>query len=46
MWERFTGGRDGSLWYYRSVLARFHALGSPLAEELAQVVARMDELAQ
>lgn len=26
VWDRFRGGQDGSLWYYRSILERFRAL--------------------
>jgi len=24
IWERFNGGRDGTLWYYRALLNEFH----------------------
>jgi len=40
VWERFTGGREGSLWYYRSLAAVFAtALPGPLADELGRIVA-------
>jgi (p)ppGpp synthase/HD superfamily hydrolase len=38
VWARFTGGRDGSIWYYRSLASEFVALGSPVARELERVV--------
>ncbi len=46
LWARFTGGRDGSLWYYRS-LARLYrqASTSPMAGELERVVAEIERLA-
>ncbi len=41
-WERFTGRRDGSLWYYRSLLHVYQETGdSPMVGELARV---LDEL--
>jgi len=46
LWERFRGGRAGTLWYYRAVA---EALGdgdpAPLAGDLARVVAEIDALA-
>jgi (p)ppGpp synthase/HD superfamily hydrolase len=43
LWDRFTGGKAGTLWYYRALVDAFRAAGpSPLVEELARVV---DELA-
>jgi GTP pyrophosphokinase len=42
VWERFKGGRDGTLWYYRSLVDTFRALGTDrVVEELARTV---DEL--
>jgi (p)ppGpp synthase/HD superfamily hydrolase len=39
-WARFNGGKEGSLWYYRSLLHVFQETGnSPMVEELAKVVA-------
>jgi (p)ppGpp synthase/HD superfamily hydrolase len=41
--ERFTGGRDGTLWYYRSLADRLGELApGPLATELAALVAEME----
>jgi (p)ppGpp synthase/HD superfamily hydrolase len=45
LWDRFTGGRDGSLWYYRSlsdVLGR--RMPGALADELARQVEAMEAL--
>lgn len=39
LWDRFTGGRDGSLWYYRALADAFLRLGpGPLADELDRTV--------
>lgn len=46
VWQRFNGGRDGTLWYYRS-LARLHdkLQGTPLADQLKRAVAELENLA-
>lgn len=46
VWTRFNAGRDGTLWYYRSLADAFRAVrpGS-LAEELARTVSEMEALA-
>jgi (p)ppGpp synthase/HD superfamily hydrolase len=42
LWERFRGGKDGTLWYYQEICERLRALGlQGQAEELYRVV---DEL--
>ncbi len=47
VWERFTGGRDGTLWYYRALVDALRAGGaSPLVKELDRVVAEIEQLAQ
>jgi len=39
LWERFQGGRDGTLWYYRAAVAAFRASGNEtLVQELSLVV--------
>ena len=39
VWERFTGGKDGSLWYYRSLVEAFRqAELTPIVEELDRTV--------
>ena len=45
VWERFNGGKDGTLWYYRTVVEAFIAKGkTPLIEELERVVAELEQL--
>ncbi|MEH2561724.1 (p)ppGpp synthase/HD superfamily hydrolase [Bradyrhizobium sp. AZCC 2289] len=39
LWERFTGGRDGTIWYYRKLSEIFSAeLPGALAQQLALTV--------
>ena len=43
LWGQFRGGRDGSLWYYRSIVEVFRERGaSPYIEELARAVAELE----
>jgi (p)ppGpp synthase/HD superfamily hydrolase len=44
VWNRFTGGRDGSLWYYRSLVEIFRARGqfTTLVAELDRVVSELE----
>lgn len=45
LWDRFRGGRAGTLWYYRSLVEAFRAQGStPLVDELARTVAEIERL--
>ncbi|OWY65413.1 phosphohydrolase [cyanobacterium TDX16] len=45
VWERFKGGKHGTLWYYRAVVEAFIAKGTtPLSEELERVVAELEQL--
>ncbi len=45
-WGRFRGGRDGTLWYYHSLVEIFQEINSsPLVVELTTVVRKIDELA-
>lgn len=51
LWPRFTGGKDGSLWYYRALVKAFReAGGSPsmtrLIEELDRTVTEIERLAR
>ncbi len=42
VWDRFNGGRDGTIWYFRELVSAFEVLGpSSLAEELKIVVEEM-----
>lgn len=45
-WKRFNGGRAGTLWYYRTLVAIFQE-GEPtfMAAELSRVVAEIERLA-
>lgn len=39
LWRRFTGGREGSIWYYRELSRIFdQALPCPLASDLSRAV--------
>ena len=43
VWSRFKGGRDGTLWYYRALVAAFEARGrSALTDELHRVVTEIE----
>lgn len=46
LWDRFTGGKSGTLWYYRSVteVLRETGQGQPL-DELDRTVAALESLA-
>jgi (p)ppGpp synthase/HD superfamily hydrolase len=47
IWSRFTADRDGTLWYYRSLVAVFKETGGgPLADALERVVAEMMRLSE
>jgi (p)ppGpp synthase/HD superfamily hydrolase len=45
VWERFTGGREGSLWYYRSLCEVFKksALPKQLVKELDRTVRKIED---
>lgn len=46
LWKRFTGGREGTLWYYRSLVTAFAEHGrTPLLDELDRVVTELESLA-
>ena len=47
VWQRFKGGKDGSLWYYRSLVETFQNIESPpnlqaLIAEFARVVEQLE----
>jgi len=45
VWERFLGGKDGTLWYYRSLANTLREIGpSTLADELGRVVSELEQL--
>lgn len=44
VWARFTGGREGSLWYYRRLVTAFHArIGGAGAERFRRLVEQMTD---
>jgi (p)ppGpp synthase/HD superfamily hydrolase len=46
IWGRFRGGKEGSLWYYRSLVTIYSQVGpSGLAGQLERVVAEIEALA-
>ncbi len=46
VWSRFTGGKDGSMWYYRALVEAFRARGqfTTMVDELDQVVSEFEGL--
>lgn len=47
LWQRFNGGREGTLWYYRALAEAFRSGGQPgLLAELERVVAELEGLAR
>ncbi len=45
LWDRFRGGRDGTLWYHRRVVEVLKEAGTnPLVEELERAVAELEDL--
>ena len=45
LWHRFTGGKDGTLWYYRSMVNALREVGpAPLVEELDREVTEIEQL--
>jgi (p)ppGpp synthase/HD superfamily hydrolase len=48
LWDRFSGGKTGTLWYYGSLAAALReaaAAPRPLVEELSRVVSEIERLA-
>jgi len=46
LWERFSGGRDGTIWYYQALAEIFRARGPQrLAAMLAELTERIGRLA-
>jgi (p)ppGpp synthase/HD superfamily hydrolase len=45
IWKRFKGGKEGTLWYYRSLVNEFRAVNpSPIVDELDRVVSEVERL--
>jgi GTP pyrophosphokinase len=46
LWDRFRGGREGTLWYYRALVDALRAAGpTPLVEELERTVGELERMA-
>jgi len=46
LWNRFNGGKEGTLWYYHALVEAFKEAGtSPLVQELEHVVSEIERLA-
>jgi (p)ppGpp synthase/HD superfamily hydrolase len=46
VWSRFNGGKEGTLWYYRALVAAFkEVIPSDLVAELDRVVSEIQRLA-
>ncbi|MBD2344796.1 HD domain-containing protein [Anabaena subtropica] len=46
LWERFQGGKTGTLWYYRALVDAYGKIGTmAIFEELARVVSQIENLA-
>lgn len=44
LWDFFSGGRDGVLWYYRTLVDILQQAGtSPLVDELGRVVSQIEQ---
>ena len=44
LWSRFTGSREGTIWYYRTLSTIFlQALPCPLADELSRTVSQFPD---
>lgn len=46
VWERFSGGRDGTLWYYRSAVNALDKAPSTLVDILVRVVSELESETQ
>ena len=47
LWDRFTGGKEGTLWYYRALVEAYAEAGkNPVVEELDRVVREIETLAE
>jgi len=45
LWERFTGGRKGTLWYYRAITNAFKSMQNhAIIDELERVVSELERI--
>jgi (p)ppGpp synthase/HD superfamily hydrolase len=42
LWSRFNGGREGTLWYYRTLVGAYTKAPPPLVRELDRVVTALE----
>ena len=43
MWDRFNGGKDGTLWYYRALVEVYQEFGpNTMVEELDRIVSELE----
>jgi (p)ppGpp synthase/HD superfamily hydrolase len=42
LWTRFSGGREGTLWYYRTLVGSYTKAPPPLVRELDRVVTALE----
>jgi (p)ppGpp synthase/HD superfamily hydrolase len=45
LWSRFTGGREGTLWYYRALISTYSTAPPALVRELDRVVTALEQRA-
>ncbi len=46
LWNRFAGGKEGTLWYYRALINAFNESGTnPLVQELDRIVSEIERMA-
>jgi (p)ppGpp synthase/HD superfamily hydrolase len=47
LWDRFTGGKEGTLWYYRALVDAYTIAGTnAVVDELGEVVRKIESLAR
>ena len=47
LWDRFNGGKEGTLWYYRALVDAFREAGdTPLVDELDRAVSEIEEVSR
>ncbi len=47
LWQRFKGGKEGTLWYYRTLVTTFWQTDpAPVVEELDRVVSELEALVE
>ena len=46
VFDRFSAGRDDTLWYYRQLAKIFSSRRAPMAKQLDATVAEMEKLAE